>query len=802
MIPIIPRSNPLSQPLSDIFSSNHPIIKSPFKPPVKPEQNPATATQDEKEIDTPKQHATTVKDGIASKLNSFPTYNTDSGYHGLSDDEDAVLASTKCLSQSSTQPLETLPHGKPVARLATASPSADRRTTEGSFHSAQENLRLRGDTVEPYVDAPEEIEPDEQTPRPKPGTTESQLHAPSPIAKTEKLDLANVEPENSREEDPMILDNNFDDIGSPSDGSTPDRPLIRKSSLSFASLPAREPLMTKKSMGGHRISRTSHIDIAKLSHPTRPSHFEAGVGAIKTVQVIHDTNEEGSKMDWEKTTDLDSDDMDTDSTATRLHHKSSTQRLHEKISLLGKMQPSRPTKSIPAVAHLAASQLHYPELASTKDEAPKPGAPTGPDAQISTAEKEDLTTTLRSPPRPNISKSHTTDIMENILRHDELFQTDKNRDDTVEKHAPSPLREQSSPRVRMLPGHSISASVSSPSLHRSAGWTDSQRHGSPIRETTQENTTRSTTPLTSPKRYDGALNMSKSKLQSLMKTAKGLFTSSAGVSAAAKLEALSPGGSRSHPNLSAFSAITNGSKGGQNQTARLDHDIDVQTFSHSDTNGKDQTHLQDETGDVRRHQLVVSETLSDQLKAASNTQRTLRDRTIPLLPEKTTGATALRTSPRKAQQPVRQATGESGASHSNDSDFKFPMPPSQAPVQPPKQNDRRPVRPTREATQKPKPQPVSIRVASTLSRTMPLSSTVSLSSSVHASNVPSAPTQVQEPVPTPAITPATIQKQQTLSKKISTSSLQTSSSTSSLKSSVSSQTQRKTQAAEKKKQVR
>jgi len=54
----------------------------------------------------------------------------------------------------------------------------------------------------------------------------------------------------------------------------------------------------------------------------------------------------------------------------------------------------------------------------------------------------------------------------------------------------------------------------------------------------------STTPAgTPPKRlhHDGPLNASKSKLQSIMKSARGLFTSTAGVSAQAKMETLSPG---------------------------------------------------------------------------------------------------------------------------------------------------------------------------------------------------------------------------------------------------------------------
>ncbi|PHH65338.1 hypothetical protein CDD81_2750 [Ophiocordyceps australis] len=57
---------------------------------------------------------------------------------------------------------------------------------------------------------------------------------------------------------------------SPSDGSSPIRPVVRKSSLNFASLPAREPLTAGKSFGA-RVSRTSHIDHLSMSHYNRPT---------------------------------------------------------------------------------------------------------------------------------------------------------------------------------------------------------------------------------------------------------------------------------------------------------------------------------------------------------------------------------------------------------------------------------------------------------------------------------------------------------------------------------------------------
>jgi len=102
-----------------------------------------------------------------------------------------------------------------------------------------------------------------------------------------------------------------------------------------------------------------------------------------------------------------------------------------------------------------------------------------------------------------------------------------------------------------------------------------------------------------------------------------------------------------------------------------------------------------------------------------------------------------------------------------DADQKFPLPPtstSHTPAQPAQSAQpakSRPVKPTREVAQKPKPQPMSIRVGSTLTR-MPM---------------PSSTSFVQEP--STVQTPGAV-KQPNLSKKASNSSLQTATSNASL----------------------
>ena len=135
---------------------------------------------------------------------------------------------------------------------------------------------------------------------------------------------------------------------SPSQGSSPARQIVRKSSLTFAALPAREPLTTKQSLGATRGSFLGRLTGGK------------SIGGLKQSESAHE-REIGDEMDIdsEKPT-LTREESDGDSKMAKLHNKSSTQRLHERINLLGKSQNSRPTKSIPPSATVVNNI--YPQL--------------------------------------------------------------------------------------------------------------------------------------------------------------------------------------------------------------------------------------------------------------------------------------------------------------------------------------------------------------------------------------------------------------------------------------------------------
>ena len=116
----------------------------------------------------------------------------------------------------------------------------------------------------------------------------------------------------------------FNEVGTPSDGSSPVRQVIRKSSLSFASLPQREPLTVKKSIG-QRTSRGSHFEAS------RSSYF-GNVG---------DKRSFGGNRAQEVQDDHDEMDLDDAESSAKRSNKTYTQRLQDQINLLGQVKTDR-----------------------------------------------------------------------------------------------------------------------------------------------------------------------------------------------------------------------------------------------------------------------------------------------------------------------------------------------------------------------------------------------------------------------------------------------------------------------------
>ncbi|KAJ5483039.1 hypothetical protein N7539_006485 [Penicillium diatomitis] len=710
---------------------------------------------------------------LTQKLNSFSQFNTDSGYHGLQDDNDIMMSDTQPETQS-TQPFE---EDDQLVLHSEVDVSLEQQPTEDSFHSAQENMRLRGETVEPRTSTPTPKQPPisrsnapdsvnlgseaNLTPKARKGSERGETAAVEYKQQSRSLEKQITLTQNDRlvdeaekaaqeaqigdlgetdvdmeadfKEDP-VLDEDFDDIGSPSDGSTPERFPMRKSSLNFASLPAREPLK------GPRVSRTSHIDLPKLNHAGRTSLLGKQLGASGSKQAASDDDDKHNASDGPKNSDEAREETLDVEQVSRIHNKKSTQSLHERISMLGKVPPSRHKISLAATAATSAGQIPYPEIPATKAEI-KPNTlaseeRTGVVQQSKEEPVDEWIRPMSSPQRLDLTKSKTFDVNEKLSEQSQST----NNSSTKDMSNPQPTEPQrpkssysifSSPRPH---GHFKTASVSN---------------------ITSET---STTPTGSPRRFEGPLSASKMRLQSIMKSAKGLFSSTA---APTRVEVPSPEQQRLRPLDQVQKVSESKSKSEQQPRQHLSPPRHEGRRTRSSTE-KEEKRRQQELEDRQREEDLKQEKAREQEKEK---QRVLQVKSMQdkssIEPEDRPG--------NAAQRPIQAHRQQSREPDSVHDGSRFGLAQS-------KQADRRPRPPTREPTQKSNPRPVSIRVGSTLSRPMSVASSI--------------PSNSHEPaVVLPAPTPASTVKAPTLKKKGSNQSLHAASTASSLKSSVLSQTQ-------------
>ena len=698
---------------------------------------------------------------------------TDSGYHGLPEDDmdiDQGLAVVPS-SAETHDTLEDFPPKSPYPGHQTVEKQSENNdTTEKFSHSAAEKV-----STEDVANA-------------------SQQKSEPPIADVEGTPVPNKEPLpelggpalDHASEDIMgidILDKDLDedlaadDMQSPSQGSSPARPLVRKSSLTFAALPAREPLTTKKSIGA-RPSRTSHLDQSKMrgSFLGRYTGGKSLGGSKQPQPDVEDELIDEVDSGVAKPA-LDRDGSDKDSKMAQLHSKSSTQRLHDRINMLGKSQPARPQKSIPQAA--AVTALSYPELPNLERQAEtvqQSSLVPFKSVTVSVFNDEDDDDWIQPPHgqpnasnRPQLPKSISADVMEDIRGKQTIGGQDfslRRIDEPVPKTS-SPLRHTQA-QVTQSSGQWLSraVTVSQPQSPAKAteGATTQAAHetaASGWHSSTPPN--QSTTPLGSPasRRYvDGPLSASKLKLQSIMKTARGLFSSSAGVSAQAKMETLSPL-SRTHGDTQKpLNNNASRSKSPKEASKKPSSNPDARKTRSSTE--KEEKRKESEARESRRAEEEPEAVREKEVRKVV-TQKVMQPQGSPLQ------AAQPQTKPIR-QSPRRTQTHEGPIAQPNIVEDNLPphsMPPpaQQSQLQKPS-NVRRPMKPAKETAPKPKPQPVAIRVG-TLSQRIPLSN-AAISSSLQES---SAQPQSKPP---------------DVGRKPSNASLQTSASNSSLKTSATS----------------
>lgn len=320
------------------------------------------------------------------------------------------------------------------------------------------------------------------------------------------------EPPAEEEESPIHMPEELQPESSPSDQSTPARPLLRKkSSLTFASLPAREPLTTKKSFGPGLL-RTSQMGPPRLRVEPVEGHFAMSGALDSAAHVQHNydqTNHEQTqparsphpRVQAQPPSAL-SPPAKTAEAELKAQSRASTMRLQERLAMLSKSNAPRLSRSVPSTILITQTTVQQsPGLQQTE---PK-------DAD----DADDWIGPFKTAKVPGafISSLPRSPTVEHI---------------TASLHAkpadPAPTEEKTSqplPSIFNYPDVSTSASTSQPFHNLSS---------TPSYPKLKATSNISYTPQGSPtqkKHFDGPLSASKAKLQSMLKSARGIFSNTA-----------------------------------------------------------------------------------------------------------------------------------------------------------------------------------------------------------------------------------------------------------------------------------
>lgn len=465
-----------------------------------------------------------------------------------------------------------------AAPFVQASPT--RVSIEETFESAKEdqtrwmtaNMTARVEPQLPETNKPEEDKPQQtqdaqRSPTRKP-VQSSPVKSYTPKTSPVKASPAKAPPHTAAPQQAALqseeVDATADDIRSPSDGSSPIRPIVRKSSLNFASLPAREPLTSNKSLGP-RVSRISHLDHTRTSYYHRQTSGKSlGANAGMEVDDDNDDNEgDNENMDIDDDQVMRKEQVDA-KVAIAAHNKTYTQRLQDQISMLGKSQPSgpRPSKSlanlVPAQQPSVPQQPQQTQQSQPAPEAkahspirqklsvPAPGAfPEDDDDDWIVPPPAAQPADRLANPRPEMTKSYSTDVMDGLHGKDTIggsaFVLPKSRPMSPRKAPTVPERTTSA-----IGGHSKSASVPSlPIMENAATPKKTISVSNPTLNPVDECAVLDSPPK-SPSRTlrESPLKHVKNKLSSILKSSKGLLASSAALSAEGKASLMSPSTTR------------------------------------------------------------------------------------------------------------------------------------------------------------------------------------------------------------------------------------------------------------------
>lgn len=449
---------------------------------------------------------------------------TDSGYHGTTEDEmDVDSQQSAAMRIAGADPFYAPAALAPALETLNENmKSAEKPTNSDSFVSANEDL-----------ENPENYEHDNNDNDDNATVVDDEMHvdvenAPQPESSPlQQVPLEEIDEESGNwqvENEPEPVDAEDDlDVKSPSDAYSPEKPLLRKSSLNFAALPAREPLTAKRSIG----PGSGHVDAFAASRNSVLGRQTHG----KSLGVSQEPVNQDEEHD-------EADANGESQESQQLQSKSSTQTLHERIAALGQTKELRMSKSIPT----SLANLGYPVLLKD-DSAPH-------EKHHDDDDDDDWIAPIEKGSRP---ASGVDEI---------LIKTAAEPGETalpapVIRHSPSKYllgHQKSSSTVSLISPNKLTMapeslaqkaySVSNPNLSHAMG---------------------TSTPMSSPgskKFADGPLSASKARLYSVLKSAKGIFASSAGASAQAKMDVLSSPVRAQQGDPTATSSMTSRMPGG------------------------------------------------------------------------------------------------------------------------------------------------------------------------------------------------------------------------------------------------
>ncbi|KAI8633351.1 hypothetical protein F5Y19DRAFT_296937 [Xylariaceae sp. FL1651] len=545
-----PKGGPNPFAISNLTRSNTPRLKIAVDPLPSPPKA-MTHTSPLKHISPPKP--------VASKQ---PVSVVDSGYHG-SQSQDVMEMDDFTIMNEPTRPFSPPSNAHPghvgfhlspmrEEPKSPAQPSSDATLEMGvdevSTQYFTAHIGAGGSSAKRVVHH---------------GSTTPAGSPVQPLSNTEKIatppktseasHTPSAEPPNA---DPDAMETALDEQSrSPSDGSSPIRPIVRKSSLNFASLPAREPI-THKSIG-NRVSRTSHLD----QNGTSYYRHTGGKSLGHAKQELTDDENDDMDVDDFPAPPNPQPQVEVDNTAT--HNKTYTQRLQDQINKLGKSQanvqqiPKAMTECGTSQPSLAAEVPSQPTpqtkpVVSPKKTTTTPGAfpEDDEDDWIQPLGPPDDASNFTSP-RPGLPKSYSADIMEGVSGQDTVsghdFTMPKARPQT--SHSKSPQRPPVPERTTSAFGHHKSASVPVfPIMNQDYDDGNVLKKtisvSNPTLATVSEDG-RPTTPKSPSRGFNNSpLKQVKNKLSSILKSSRGLLASSAAISAEGKSSLLSPSTTR------------------------------------------------------------------------------------------------------------------------------------------------------------------------------------------------------------------------------------------------------------------